>query len=751
MGMTQVIYSITRDDILTAIHDLDLGTSHSFGESTRYDLLYEDKHYPPKAVVGLAARAHLGRPLHPDEFSGGLDSQCFKILKNLGFAIVRKDTDEIISSTDLEAEICLPENPSVNVWMEMTKTSHKHGGSGWEYGTCLWSPSKATDGKDWYNTMREPIPGDLVLHSIDSVLTGFSFVKSRYREVPEQPPSPGKWANMSPYYRIDLSGYTEFLNHIPLALIVERYTEQLHDEIQNVKLSRYPFALESSGKINPSQNYLNRCTMRLYQLIRTSVSSDLSITQNAKKIIENAAIRSSVTPSRTPKYWAIALGEGGRLWNECQESGIIAIGWDYLGDLSKYSDQEEITKAIIEHDKPETQPTNQSLCCWQFSRDMQVGDTVIAKMGRRRLLAIGTIESKYIYDLSRHEYHNIRHVKWSMAKTLDLPVDVLLPTKTLTDVTEYKQLMNFVSDNYLEEITPPPLPQKAYGVNDALEGLFMYRNEFENILSAIKTKKNVILNGPPGVGKTFVAKRLAWAFLGSEDESRLQMVQFHQSYAYEDFIQGWRPTSHGGFELRNGVFYEFCNKARMDLSRPYVFIIDEINRGNLSKILGELMMLIEPEKRGSENAIPLTYSDSGERFSVPENIYLIGLMNTADRSLAMVDYALRRRFRFIELRPQFDHPAFTEHLREHRASDEMIQKIIDRFKALNQKIEADHKNLGRGFVIGHSFFCLSSTNTIADEDWHRSIILEEIAPLIEEYWFDRRETAKKWIDELLLP
>jgi len=298
---------------------------------------------------------------------------------------------------------------------------------------------------------------------------------------------------------------------------------------------------------------------------------------------------------------------------------------------------------------------------------------------------------------------------------------------------------------------PPPPPQETYGIDDAMAGLFMPREQFETILSALRARKNVVLQGPPGVGKTFVARRVAWTLLGSKDNARVQMVQFHQSYAYEDFIQGWRPSGDGGFQLRNGVFYEFCNKARMDLGRPYVFIVDEINRGNLSKILGELMILIEPDKRGSEYAIPLTYSEAGERFSVPENIHVLGLMNTADRSLAMVDYALRRRFRFVELLPQFDCAGFADHLREHQASDELVRKIVKRMTALNQKIESDYKNLGRGFTVGHSFFCITDPNTLADEAWYRSVIAGEIAPLIEEYWFDRRETAKKWVEELVAP
>ncbi len=458
------------------------------------------------------------------------------------------------------------------------------------------------------------------------------------------------------------------------------------------------------------------------------------------------------TPSdREKRIWAIALGERARLWNECQEDGIIAIGWDYLGDLSAYKSREEITAAIIDHEHPTEKPTNNSLCCWEFAHQMRIGDYVISKLGRKRILGIGVITSDYILDASRSEYHHTRRVKWLKARAIDLPEDTWLPTKTLTDTTDYHAFVEIVTENYLaEEPTISPEREKPFTVADAMAGLFMDQVEFEGILDDLRQKKNVILQGPPGVGKTFIAKRLAWSLLGAKDESRVAMVQFHQSYAYEDFIQGWRPTSGGGFELRNGVFYDFCDQARVDRGRPYVFIIDEINRGNLSRIFGELMMLIEPDKRGADNAIPLTYSESGEQFSVPENLHILGLMNTADRSLAMVDYALRRRFRFSDLRPRYEHPAFRQHLEKAGISQQTIRAIIARMTALNKKIEEDHKNLGPGFTIGQSFFCHSRPEDCSDASWYQLVIEREIAPLLEEYWFDRRPTAVEWVASLQL-
>jgi hypothetical protein len=174
-----------------------------------------------------------------------------------------------------------------------------------------------------------------------------------------------------------------------------------------------------------------------------------------------------------------------------------------------------------------------------------------------------------------------------------------------------------------------PQPPEPYGMDDALSELFLEQAALERLLAIWSTKKNLILQGAPGVGKTFVAKRLAYLLLGAKDSGRVETIQFHQSYSYEDFVQGYRPDGKGGFMLRNGIFHRFCEKATLSPGRRHVFVIDEINRGNLSKILGELMLLIEHDKRGAGWATTLTYSQADEpRFFVPDNLYLLGLMNT---------------------------------------------------------------------------------------------------------------------------
>jgi len=286
---------------------------------------------------------------------------------------------------------------------------------------------------------------------------------------------------------------------------------------------------------------------------------------------------------------------------------------------------------------------------------------------------------------------------------------------------------------------------KPYTKSDAMQDLFMGEDAFDQIVRALKHKKNIVLQGAPGVGKTFVAKRLAQYLIGSEDQTKVRTVQFHQSFSYEEFIMGIRPDAVGKFRRKKGLFYEFCERAQDDPDHDYFLIIDEINRGNLSKIFGELMLLIEPDKRGEGYAMPLLYSEGDETFYLPGNLYFIGTMNTADRSLALVDYALRRRFAFIDLAPEFG-PRFEAHLLKKGLPAKLISNIIQNVQRVNDIIENDH-NLGKGFLIGHSYFCQLENlgDWASSEDWYQSIIEWEIAPQLREYWFDNTDKVNEVI------
>lgn len=296
---------------------------------------------------------------------------------------------------------------------------------------------------------------------------------------------------------------------------------------------------------------------------------------------------------------------------------------------------------------------------------------------------------------------------------------------------EYEFILDMIREENPAPISVDMLTK--YGKEDFLSEVYMTEAKYNRLVSVLKKKKNIILQGAPGVGKTFAAKRLAYSIMGEKDNDRIEFVQFHQNYSYEDFMMGYKPVE-DGFELKYGIFYRFCQKAANHPDKDYFFIIDEINRGNMSKILGELLMLIEADYRGTK----ATLAYNGLSFSVPERLYIIGMMNTADRSLAMIDYALRRRFSFFDMEPGFDSEGFINY--QEGLANDTFNLLIDHIRDLNKEIIAD-KSLGKGFCIGHSYFCNVSECT---EDWMKDVIDYDILPMLSEYWFDDTNKLQRW-------
>jgi 5-methylcytosine-specific restriction protein B len=338
-----------------------------------------------------------------------------------------------------------------------------------------------------------------------------------------------------------------------------------------------------------------------------------------------------------------------------------------------------------------------------------------------------------------HSFPDLSLASWMYKDPVDEPV----PAGNVgAGVTEDQATEGGVPEAF--QVAAPIVP---YSVHDILkDGCFLERHELDRLLDRLRTKKNLILQGPPGTGKTWLAKRLAFALMGQMDESKVRAVQFHPNLSYEDFVRGWRPTGEGKLSLADGVFMEAIKAASKDPSSKFVVVIEEINRGNPAQIFGELLTLLEAGKRTPNNALELCYPEpDGKRRAVhiPENLYLVGTMNIADRSLALVDLALRRRFAFVGLEPRLGTAWRDWVVKECAVDAALVADIEHRITELNDQIAADVR-LGKQFRIGHSYVTPAHKLEAGDtKKWFQQVVETEIGPLLDEYWFDAPDEAQK--------
>lgn len=436
-------------------------------------------------------------------------------------------------------------------------------------------------------------------------------------------------------------------------------------------------------------------------------------------------------------------------------SNILECGSDINGKM-KISSYRTLKQFITDYqtikgNKDNTTPP----IYWDFIHEANPGEIIVVfsptNAGNRGhlLFGWGRFVSKCEIDYQK-ENPLRRTVEWHSSKSNDIQKESLTQNnrffhsvngiaaanilKILNIQNESINEISKVSDNQIRHSIPSQSNKKSiprndtrgeiYSKSDFLDEVFISHQDYERLENLLLRKKNLILQGAPGVGKTFAAKRLAYAMMGEKNDDRVMQIQFHQNYSYEDFVMGYKPNEEGGFELKNGLFYSFCKRAVADRGHKFFFIIDEINRGNLSKIFGELLMLIENDYR--DKPIRLSYRD--ELFAVPENLYIIGMMNTADRSLAMIDYALRRRFSFFEIKPGFESPQFMEYVK--KQMNPLLDRLVKAIIELNNVIECDD-SLGSGFCIGHSYLC-----NLGDKNDLDNIVEYDIIPMLREYWFD---------------